>query len=47
MCKTSMGGQTNRVVMARAFAGNTQIVSAILKHKKDINYLSEKGGYSR
>ena len=44
--KQAWEDRKNRVVMARAFAGNTQIVSAILKHKGDNNYLSEKGGLS-
>jgi len=37
---------TNLVAMSRAFAGHSQIVCAILEHKGDNKYLSEKGGLS-
>ena len=36
----------NTVVMARAFAGHSQIVSAILHYKGDNNYLSDRGRMS-
>ena len=38
--------EKNILAMARAFAGHHQIVSAILHHKGDNAYLSEKGGLS-
>ena len=37
---------TNRIAMARAFAGHSQIVCAILHHNGDNNYLSQRGGLS-
>ena len=38
--------KTNLVAMSRAFAGHSQIVCAIIEHKGDNKYLSEKGGLS-
>ena len=38
--------ERNKLAMARAFAGHHQIVTSIMKHKGDNNYLSEKGGLS-
>ena len=38
--------KSHRYAMSKAFAAHPQLVSAILEHKGDNNYLSEKGGLS-
>ena len=44
--KKAWEDENNKLAMARAFAGHHQIVSAVLHHKGDNTYLSEKGGLS-